>query len=170
MNVPKTATFASCVAKNECPCLPAPPPLPTPVSTVYPDLSTRPMSVPLSFINANIGIDLSASQIAALLRRMQLQVDVAEQEATTTPPAAAEAAAAASSSGGKSDTVLSLQVPATRSDILHAVDVMEDAAIAYGFNNIPKRVGAPLCRDMSHTSRGNMAVSIHLLMKACAPS
>jgi phenylalanyl-tRNA synthetase beta chain len=29
-------------------------------------------------------------------------------------------------------------VPPTRSDVLHACDVMEDAAIAYGFNNIPK--------------------------------
>jgi phenylalanyl-tRNA synthetase beta chain len=29
------------------------------------------------------------------------------------------------------------QVPPTRSDILHAVDVIEDVGIAYGFNNIP---------------------------------
>jgi phenylalanyl-tRNA synthetase beta chain len=30
-----------------------------------------------------------------------------------------------------------VQVPPTRSDILHAVDVVEDVGIAYGFNNIP---------------------------------
>lgn len=29
-----------------------------------------------------------------------------------------------------------VSVPPTRSDILHACDVMEDVAIAYGFNNI----------------------------------
>lgn len=40
-------------------------------------------------------------------------------------------------------------VPPTRSDILHSVDVIEDVAIAYGFNNVPIRlpktstVGAP---------------------------
>jgi phenylalanyl-tRNA synthetase beta subunit len=33
------------------------------------------------------------------------------------------------------------QVPPTRSDILHACDVVEDVAIAHGYNNIPKRVG-----------------------------
>lgn len=32
------------------------------------------------------------------------------------------------------------QVPPSRSDVLHACDVMEDVAIAYGFNNIAKRI------------------------------
>lgn len=41
---------------------------------------------------------------------------------------------------GPDGTELSLRVPPTRSDILHACDVAEDVAIAYGFNNIPKRV------------------------------
>lgn len=34
---------------------------------------------------------------------------------------------------------LSVEIPPTRADILHACDVMEDVAIAYGFNNIPKK-------------------------------
>merc|ERR1712070_1277934 len=33
---------------------------------------------------------------------------------------------------------LKVKVPPTRSDILHPVDVVEDIAIAYGFNNVPK--------------------------------
>jgi phenylalanyl-tRNA synthetase beta chain len=33
---------------------------------------------------------------------------------------------------------LDVSVPATRPDILHECDIMEDAAIAYGFNNLPK--------------------------------
>ena len=36
--------------------------------------------------------------------------------------------------------VVSAKIPITRSDILHACDVAEDVAIAYGFNNVPKRV------------------------------
>ena len=32
---------------------------------------------------------------------------------------------------------LLVDVPATRPDILHECDIMEDAAIAYGFNNLP---------------------------------
>lgn len=31
---------------------------------------------------------------------------------------------------------MKVSVPATRSDILHSCDVMEDVAIAYGFNNL----------------------------------
>lgn len=30
-----------------------------------------------------------------------------------------------------------VEIPATRPDILHECDIMEDAAIAYGFNNLP---------------------------------
>lgn len=29
-----------------------------------------------------------------------------------------------------------MEVPPTRADIIHACDIVEDAAIAYGFNNI----------------------------------
>lgn len=30
-----------------------------------------------------------------------------------------------------------MQIPPTRPDILHECDIMEDAAIAYGFNKLP---------------------------------
>lgn len=33
---------------------------------------------------------------------------------------------------------IEIEVPPTRSDILHACDIVEDAAIAYGFNNITR--------------------------------
>lgn len=39
-------------------------------------------------------------------------------------------------SPGDTDT-LDVTIPPTRSDILHECDIMEDAAIAYGFNNLP---------------------------------
>lgn len=42
----------------------------------------------------------------------------------------------ASVSPSKPDEV-NVQIPATRPDILHECDIMEDAAIAYGFNNLP---------------------------------
>lgn len=37
-----------------------------------------------------------------------------------------------------------MRIPPTRSDVLHPCDVVEDAAIAYGFNNLPQRVGVGL--------------------------
>lgn len=38
----------------------------------------------------------------------------------------------------ENDDELLVQVPPTRPDILHECDIMEDVAIAYGFNNLPK--------------------------------
>lgn len=34
--------------------------------------------------------------------------------------------------------LLDVEVPCTRPDILHECDIMEDAAIAYGFNSLPQ--------------------------------
>ena len=45
---------------------------------------------------------------------------------------------------------VAVEVPPTRPDIMHECDLMEDAAIAYGFNNLPdtfpptSTVGRPL--------------------------
>jgi len=38
------------------------------------------------------------------------------------------------------EKTIAVKVPMTRSDILHPCDVVEDIAIAYGYNNIPKRL------------------------------
>jgi len=88
-------------------------------SQVYPELSSRALTVPLPLINGQLGLGLGGEQIADLLRRMQLGARVA-------------------GGGG----AVELHVPPTRSDILHACDVVEDVAIAYGYNNIPKRIPA----------------------------
>ncbi|XP_008240048.1 PREDICTED: phenylalanine--tRNA ligase beta subunit, cytoplasmic-like [Prunus mume] len=89
-------------------------------SCVYPDLSIYNMDVSLSYVNGTIGVSLEAEEVTDLLNRMQLR---AEQ----------------SISGD-----ITVFVPPTRSDILHPCDVMEDVAIAYGYNNIPKRSPASL--------------------------
>jgi phenylalanyl-tRNA synthetase beta chain len=85
--------------------------------------------VPLDYINNSLGLQLEPSAVAKLLRSMQLQVELSQ--------AAAAAADGSSSSSGAS---LLVSVPPTRSDILHACDVMEDVAIAYGYNNLSKQV------------------------------
>lgn len=74
------------------------------------------MSTNTEYINACAGLSLKASDIATLLKRMSLVATVAD---------------------GDADDIV-VDVPATRPDILHACDIMEDAAIAYGFNNIPR--------------------------------
>jgi len=44
---------------------------------VFPDLSSRSLTVPLSSINGTLGLGLDAPTAAQLLRRMQLGVEVA---------------------------------------------------------------------------------------------
>ncbi|TYI53261.1 hypothetical protein E1A91_D12G306700v1 [Gossypium mustelinum] len=86
-------------------------------SSVYPDLSEYNMEVPLSYITGSIGVPLEVDEVTSLLKRMQLHAEKA----------------------GSGEAKISVSVPPTRSDILHPCDVMEDVAIAYGYNNIPKR-------------------------------
>ncbi|KAL4347089.1 hypothetical protein GQ457_17G027170 [Hibiscus cannabinus] len=85
-------------------------------SSVYPDLSEYNMEVPLSYITGSIGVPLEVDEVTNLLKRMQLDAE--------------------NSGSGQN---ISVSVPPTRSDILHPCDVMEDVAIAYGYNNIPRR-------------------------------
>ena len=93
-----------------------------------PLLAQRTCEARVADINGTIGISLTPDKICSLCDRMQLG------------PATYSA---------ENDSVV-VTVPPTRSDILHPVDVIEDVAIAFGYNNIPlaipstQTVGAPL--------------------------
>lgn len=80
---------------------------------VYPELAYRTETLSGDFINKKVGIDESAESIAQLLTRMCLKSEV----------------------NGEAGQI-QVEIPPTRSDVIHACDIMEDAAIAYGFNNI----------------------------------
>lgn len=84
---------------------------------ITPDLVTRKVRAHASYINSCSGLGLSADAIASLLSRMSLTASVAPEDTT--------------------GNTLHVNVPPTRPDILHECDIMEDAAIAYGFNNLP---------------------------------
>ena len=88
---------------------------------VTPDLSARLESVSVDYINRSIGLELSAQEIVLNLKKMMLASELGEE--------------------GK----ISVSVPAIRSDILHACDIMEDVAIAHGFNNIPRTIPGTNC-------------------------
>jgi len=85
------------------------------VSSSYPDLSTRLVEANLDYVTSGVGIKLDAHGVIKLLEKMSLHSILAEDKQT-----------------------LKVSVPCTRSDILHACDIMEDVAIAYGFNNLEK--------------------------------
>jgi len=70
-----------------------------------------------SYVNACTGLSLTAEEVSTLLTRMALSTTVSPNDPDE----------------------LSVHIPATRPDILHECDIMEDAAIAYGFNNLPDK-------------------------------
>ncbi|KAJ3054202.1 hypothetical protein HK097_002425 [Rhizophlyctis rosea] len=80
--------------------------------TRYPDLTPRKVEADVEYINRSVGLQLKSEEIAKLVEKMSLTASVKDAKTVT------------------------VSVPPTRSDILHACDVMEDVAIAYGFNNL----------------------------------
>lgn len=106
-----------------------------PVRVVYPDgrevitpkLDARATELHVSYVNRCTGLKHTAEQMVELLGRMG-------HDATAT----------------QDPDVVSVLIPPTRPDILHECDLMEDVAVAYGFDNLPKTfpttntVGGPL--------------------------
>lgn len=66
-------------------------------SQLYPDVSDKTMEVSLGYINKSLGLDLDPSVIQGLLNKMQIK-----------------------SEAGSGEGQLTLRVPPTRSDVLHA--------------------------------------------------
>uniref|UniRef100_A0A060T2S1 Phenylalanine--tRNA ligase beta subunit n=1 Tax=Blastobotrys adeninivorans TaxID=409370 RepID=A0A060T2S1_BLAAD len=85
-------------------------------SRVCPDLTPRSTTAEVSYINSCLGLNLDGKEISKLLTRMSLEA----------APSASDA------------NVIDVKVPISRSDILHECDIMEDAAIGYGFNNLKR--------------------------------
>ncbi|KAI4103862.1 MAG: hypothetical protein L6R37_003587 [Teloschistes peruensis] len=81
-----------------------------------PDLTPRETQAEIPYINECCGLSLSPSDICALLKRMSYS---------------------ASPSRSSAD-LIDVHVPPTRADVLHQADIMEDVAIAYGFNKLPR--------------------------------
>uniref|UniRef100_A0A8D0AIS2 Phenylalanine--tRNA ligase beta subunit n=1 Tax=Sander lucioperca TaxID=283035 RepID=A0A8D0AIS2_SANLU len=78
------------------------------------ELAYRKEKLSSEFINQKVGINESTEKIAQLLTKMCLR----------------------SQATGVGDEI-EVEIPPTRSDVIHACDIMEDAAMAYGFNNVP---------------------------------
>lgn len=92
-------------------------------TSLYPDLQTRQLDVSLEYINKRIGISLGTEEVCGLLTKMQLPASVSAVDSK----------------------MLTVSIPPTRSDVLHPCDVMEDVAIAFGYNNISERIPQTVC-------------------------
>ncbi|XP_074047372.1 phenylalanine--tRNA ligase beta subunit isoform X2 [Macrotis lagotis] len=82
-------------------------------SYMYPELTYRKEMVKADLINKQIGISETPASLAKLLTRMCLKSEVIGD-----------------------GNQIEIEIPPTRADIIHACDIVEDAAIAYGYNNI----------------------------------
>ena len=92
--------------------------MPDGTSHISPPISPRSTHASSSYINAATGLSLSREEQSTLLTRMTVSAKPAP---------------------GDGDA-LDIEIPCTRPDILHECDIMEDVAIAYGFNNLTRRV------------------------------
>ena len=78
---------------------------------LYPDLSPAQKSLTVKDVDSLLGLDIDQNQIAKILERLRYAVM-------------------------KMKGRLNILIPAYRNDILHNVDLIEDIAIGYGYNNI----------------------------------
>lgn len=81
-----------------------------------PDLAPRQMQAEVDYLNQVTGLDKDSDGIAKLLSKMGYDV----------------------SQSNPDKNLLDVAVPITRADVLHQADIMEDYAIAYGFNKLPR--------------------------------
>lgn len=102
----------------------------SPHTLVTPDLSQPTVDASVAYINAAVGVTLTAEAIVDLLVRMQVSATVSS--------AGGAGGKVANGDGPDDGAIVSVSVPINRSDIIHACDVMEDVAIAYGFDAIPE--------------------------------
>ncbi|KAG8534100.1 uncharacterized protein KY384_000944 [Bacidia gigantensis] len=81
-----------------------------------PDLQPRQTTASLSYLNACCGLSLSPDEACKLLTRMSYTAHHSPKNPDT----------------------INVNIPPTRADVLHQADIMEDIAIAYGYNNLPR--------------------------------
>ncbi|MCX8178650.1 MAG: phenylalanine--tRNA ligase subunit beta [Candidatus Aenigmarchaeota archaeon] len=88
-----------------------------PETLVYtPDLSTKEINLDLKYANKMLGLSLSAEQATEFLKRMGYDAIEIRKD------------------------VLKVQIPCYRTDIMHEFDIVEDIAIAYGYENFDAEI------------------------------
>ncbi|CAH0020187.1 unnamed protein product [Clonostachys rhizophaga] len=96
---------------------------------ITPSLRPRITSVEIDYLNSCTGLNESPESLAKLLSKMAYIAKPSDKDAN----------------------ILEVSIPATRPDVLHQCDVMEDLAVCWGYNNLPRTepnrsatVGGPL--------------------------
>mmetsp|Transcript_37287 Transcript_37287/g.98269 ORF Transcript_37287/g.98269 Transcript_37287/m.98269 type:complete len:629 (-) Transcript_37287:126-2012(-) len=86
---------------------------------VYPNLDPRPMESKIDSLKSSLSLNmLKPEEVRDLLKRMSVPCELDKNN----------------------KNILKVDVPITRSDIMHECDLVEDIAIAYGYNNLKLEV------------------------------
>ncbi|GAA5861110.1 hypothetical protein JCM1840_003083 [Sporobolomyces johnsonii] len=101
-------------------------------TVLTPPLTSRPFVARASYINSCTGLSLPRSEIIILLQKMGHHATTPEHSPNFAPLNAQASVMIAPEDG------IHVWVPPTRPDILHECDIMEDVAVAYGFDNLKK--------------------------------
>lgn len=88
---------------------------------LYPDITKRVFNTDLRYIRTITGIEISQEELLKNLNKMGMKLEM------------------------KNDEEFEVEVPITRTDVLHACDIAEDVAISYGYNNITKKNPQTVC-------------------------
>jgi len=100
-----------------------------------PSLQARPFIARTSYINACTGLSLSRNKVVDLLNQMgHIATPSTPSSSNEFKPLNARTDVPAY----EVEDTIDILVPPTRPDILHECDIMEDAAVAYGFNNLKR--------------------------------
>ncbi|KAH6985027.1 hypothetical protein BKA56DRAFT_631242 [Ilyonectria sp. MPI-CAGE-AT-0026] len=99
------------------------------LTRVTPTFKPRVFDVEIDYLNSCTGLNESTENLCKLLAKMSYTCKLSE----------------------KDSNILEVSIPPTRADVLHQCDIMEDLAVCYGYNNLPRTaptrsatVGAPL--------------------------
>lgn len=99
------------------------------LTRVTPTLKPRLFDVEIDYLNSCTGLNESTESLCKLLSKMAYTCQQSD----------------------KDSNILQVSIPPTRADVLHQCDIMEDLAVCYGYNNLPRTapnrsatVGAPL--------------------------
>ncbi|RCI13716.1 hypothetical protein L249_7959 [Ophiocordyceps polyrhachis-furcata BCC 54312] len=99
------------------------------LNRVTPSLKPRMTSAEVDYLNSCTGLNESPQSLCNLLAKMSYESRPSDADAN----------------------LVEIAIPPTRADVLHQCDIMEDLAVCYGFNKLPRTaparsatVGAPL--------------------------
>lgn len=115
------------------------------LTRVTPALKPRVAEVEIDYLNSCTGLNESTESLCKLLTKMSY----------TSKPSSND------------PNILEVAIPPTRADVLHQCDVMEDLAVCYGYNNLPRTspnrsatVGAPqMINKLSDIIRNEAAMA-----------